>query len=97
MAGYAVSSGTKAGTYLARRGGTTTFLYVVGLGDYPEVDGKDISAFVVDFMASKADRGLLISDRYGPFEVYERERREPRVRFVTRERLQSFVDALTVS
>ncbi len=52
---------------------------------------------MVDFMSSKADRGLLISDRYGPFEVYEREKREPRVRFVTRERLQGFVDALTVS
>ncbi len=47
-------------------------------------------------MNSGADRGLMVSDKFGPFEVYERERREPRVRFVTRERLQGFVDALTV-
>lgn len=97
VAGYTITKGTKPNTYLATRGGVTTYLYVVELGDYPEVGSQDINSFMVDFMSSKADRGLLISDRYGPFEVYEREKREPRVRFVTRERLQGFVDALTVS
>ena len=38
----------------------------------------------------------LVSDKFSPFEVYERERREPRIRFVTRERLQKFVDALSL-
>lgn len=96
MSGYMVQAGPKPNTYVATRGGSSTYLHVVPLGDYPEISSKDISTFMVDFLSSKADRGLLISDRYGPFEVYEREKREPRVRFVTRERLQSFVDALTV-
>ena len=52
--------------------------------------------FVVEFVNSGADRGLLISDKFSPFEVYEREKREPRIRFVTRERLQKFVDALSL-
>lgn len=97
MAGYTITSGAKPDCYLAVRAGSRTYLCSVGLGDYPEIESRHINAFVVDFLASKADRGLLISDRYGPFEVYDREKREPRVRFVTRERLQSFVDALTIS
>ena len=96
MAGYTLQAGAKPKTYLAARGGSTTYLQVVDLGDYPEIETHQINGFVVDFLASRADRGLLVSDRYGPFEVYDREKREPRVRFVTRERLQGFVDALTV-
>jgi hypothetical protein len=97
MAGYTITPDRKPDCYSAVRGGSRTYLCNVGLGDYPEIESRHINAFVVDFLASKADRGLLISDRYGPFEVYDREKREPRVRFVTRERLQSFVDALTIS
>ncbi len=95
--GYRVAPGPKPDCYIANRGGANTYIYVVGLGDYPEIESRHINSFMVDFLASKAERGLLISDRYGPFEVYDREKREPRVRFVTRERLQGFVDALTVS
>ena len=32
-----------------------------------------------------------------PVEIYERERRDPRIRFVTRERLQGFIDALALN
>jgi hypothetical protein len=39
---------------------------------------------------------LLISDKFCPFIVYEKERREPRVHFITRERLQQFVDSLAL-
>lgn len=95
--GYTVAPGPKPDCYIANRGGANTYIYVVGIGDYPEIESQHINSFMVDFLASRADRGLLISDRYGPFEVYDREKREPRVRFVTRERLQGFVDALTVS
>lgn len=65
-------------------------------GDHPELDEPDIDRFMVDFVVSGADRGLLITEKYSPFEIYDRERREPRVRFVTRERFQSFIDALAV-
>ena len=50
----------------------------------------------MEFVNSGADRGLLISDKFSPFGVYEREKREPRIRFVTRERLQKFIDALSL-
>jgi len=57
---------------------------------------SEVGRFVVDFLSSGADRGLLITEKFSPFEIYDRERREPRMRFITRERLQAFVDALTV-
>jgi hypothetical protein len=51
---------------------------------------------VVDFGSSGADRGLLISEKFAPFEIYDRERRDRRIRFVTRERLEGFIDALAL-
>lgn len=63
---------------------------------HPELDEPDIDRFVVDFVTSGADRGLLLTEKFSPFEIYERERREPRMRFITRERFQSFIDALSV-
>ena len=99
MSGYTVAARDKEGTYTASKGGARTYLRIVGHepGSYPELDGKIIAEFMVDFVGSGADRGLLVTDKYGPFEVYDRERREPRVRFVVRERLQHFVDAHAVS
>ena len=66
-------------------------------GDHPEVADQLIDRFMADFAMSGCDRGLLVSDKYGPFEIYDKERRQPRVRFVTRERLQKMVDALALS
>lgn len=85
--------------YQARRAGTTTLIYDVPhqAGDYQEVTETAIRDFTMNFLASKADRGILVSDKYGPFEVYERERNDSRVRFVTRERLQNFLDSLALS
>lgn len=85
-------------TFVVDRGGETTFLRVVPhrAGDYPELGEDEIRRFAVDFVESKAARGLLVTEKYSPFEIYERERRDPRVRFVTRERLQHFVDALAI-
>ncbi len=98
LSGYVIAPGGKEASFMASKGGSRTYLRVLPHreGDYPEVSSEAIREFVVDFMNSGADRGLMVSDKFGPFEVYERERREPRVRFVTRERLQGFVDALTV-
>ena len=39
---------------------------------------------------------MLVTEKYGPFMVYDKERREPRVRFITRERLQTFVDGFSL-
>jgi len=96
-AGYVLDD-TGENSYLAHRNGQTTFVRVVphGEGHHPELSEQDIRKFVVDFGSSGAGRGLLITEKYSPFEIYERERRDPRVRFVTRERLQGFIDALAL-
>jgi hypothetical protein len=85
-------------TFLAHRNGETTYVRVVphGPGHHPELDEVEIRRFVADFRSSGAKRGLLITEKYSPFEIYERERRDPRIRFVTRERFQGFIDALAL-
>jgi len=96
-AGYQLSE-TGPHTYRADRGGQSTFVRVLAHkpGDYPELAETDIRKFVVDFGGSGAARGVLLSEKWAPFEIHERERRDPRVRFVSRERLQAFVDALVL-
>ena len=96
--GYAVSSGDSPLSFKATKGGATTYLREdpYGPGDHPEIDEVTMREFVMEFVNSGADRGLLVSDKFSPFGVYEREKREPRIRFVTRERLQKFVDALSL-
>lgn len=96
--GYRIESTADESTYRATKAGATTFVHEVGhgSGDHPEIGESDITAFKFAFLDSKSDRGLLVSDKYAPFEIYDEERREPRIRFVTRERLQRFVDALAL-
>jgi len=86
------------GTFVAEKGGTKTYIRVVphGPGDYPVLETEDIQRFVVEAQTSGATRAILVTDKYGPFEVYERENRDPKVRFITRERLQKFVDSMAL-
>jgi hypothetical protein len=92
--GYAIAEGDRASTYVGTKGGAKTYIRedIYEPGGHPELDEKVIDEFMFGFSSSGADHGLLVSDRYAPFVVYERERREPRVRFVSRERLQKFID-----
>lgn len=96
VAGYSVNP--SQGGYLAQGSGGTTFLQVVdhATGDYPELGEQEITRFMVAFSQSRADRGMLVTEKYSPFIVYDKERREPRVRFITRERLQTFVDSFSL-
>jgi hypothetical protein len=96
IAGYNVTS--SQGGYLASGSGGTTFLQVVDhqRGDYPELEERTINGFLVAFNQARADRGMLVTEKYSPFLVYEKERRQPRVRFITRERMQTFVDGFTL-
>lgn len=98
LVGYQVTPGIAELTYFAQKGGQRTFIREdpYQAGDHPEVDSDTIRRFMIEFGASGADRGLFVSEKYGPFEVYEKERREPRVKFVTRERLQKLIDALAL-
>jgi len=66
-------------------------------GDHPELDEAVIRRFMVEFASAGTERGMLVTDKYGPFEIYTLERREPRVRFVTRDRLQKMIDSLALS
>lgn len=97
--GYNVNPGPGFGMFIAEKAGTRTFIQgdAYRKGDHPEVDEQAISRFMADFSLSGCDRGMFVSEKYGPFEVYDRERREPRVKFITRERLQKMVDSLALS
>ncbi|MDX1690513.1 MAG: hypothetical protein R3290_05785 [Acidimicrobiia bacterium] len=97
IAGYAVTK-VDDRTYETRRGGNEIFLRVVphAAGDHPELDEQAVRAFSVDFQQSRSDRGILVTEKYSPFMIYDRERRDPRMRFITRERLQQFVDGLSL-
>ena len=96
--GYTISPGSMPGTYDASAGGVRTFLTIVDheKGDYPELAEEAVESFVIRFMSSGADRGLLFTDKHGPFAVYDKEKRQPKIRFITRERLQTFVDSVAM-
>lgn len=97
--GYSVAPGPGFGMFIAEKGGQRTFILgdAYRKGDHPEVGEDTIDRFLADFSMSGCDRGMLVSEKYGPFEVYDKERRQPKVRFITRERLQKMVDSLALS
>ncbi len=99
IVGYTVTEAEKPTTYFASRMGQRTYIRVVDHtpGDYPELPEQIVNEFMVNFVSSGANRGLLITDKYAPYAIYDKERREPRVKYVSRERLQHFLDAVTVA
>lgn len=98
MFGYGVTEQAYDGSYMATKDGTSTYIETdqYTSGDYPELDEKIIRRFLANFGSSGADRGILISDKYGPFLIYEIETNQPRVRFITRERIQRFIDSMAL-
>ncbi|MFQ5523197.1 MAG: hypothetical protein ACE5F5_06420 [Acidimicrobiia bacterium] len=98
MFGYQIEKTASADTYLARKDGLTIFLRTDAYrpGDHPELDDGVINRFLADFSTSRADQGLLVTDKYGPVRVYEIESRQPRCRFLTRERVQRFIDSMAL-
>ncbi|MDJ0664001.1 MAG: hypothetical protein QNJ75_05535 [Acidimicrobiia bacterium] len=65
-------------------------------GDHPELTEKAVTSFLVGFAGARTQRAMLITDKYGPYMIYQKERANPKAVFVTRERLQGFVDAVAV-
>ena len=96
--GYSVSDHAFPGSYMASKGGVSTYIATDAYspGDHPEMDEAVIRKFLADFGSSGADRGMMLSDKYGPFLVHEIESRQPKVRFITRERLQRFIDSMAL-
>ena len=95
-AGYNVTeSGENA--YSVSKGGAVTFVMVDPYeeGGYPEIDEDVMARFSMAFANSKAGNGLYVTDRFAPFSVYDQEKRNSRVRFISRERIQQFADGIT--
>jgi hypothetical protein len=95
--GYEVQLSGDSGT--ARKAGSTTYLQFVDheAGSHPELSEKAVDGFVMRFMSSGADRGMLFTPKFGPYSVYEKERRNGKVKYMTRERLQAFVDSVAMT
>ena len=98
MFGYGVTEQAQPHSYIAVKGGQSFYVLTDAYdkGDYPELDESIIRRFLVDFQSSGADRGILISDKYSPYMIHEIEGHQPKVRFITRERVQSFVDSMAL-
>ena len=62
-------------------------------GTYPELDESVLSEFAVAVAQANPSQAILVTDKFSPYAMYERERRDKRLVFVTRERLQAFVDS----
>ena len=96
---YSVKPLAEPNTYLASKAGVQMFIRneVHGPGQHPELDESVIRRFVVEFGSSGAKYAMLITDKYGPFMIHDIESRDPRIRFITRERGQSFIDSMALS
>lgn len=96
--GYAVSEQAHEGSYMATKDGQSTFIATDAYksGDYPELQENVIRRFLGEFSSSAANRGMLITDKYGPFLIHEIETNQPKVRFITRERIQKFIDSMAL-
>lgn len=99
LSGHQVTEAGEPNTYLARRAGVSLYVAVVDHvpGSYPELDEAEMRGFAADFRRSRQDRGWLVTEKFGPYAVYDSEKRMPEVRFLTRERLQSVVDGFSLS
>lgn len=97
--GYLVEQGAISTIHTATKGGQSTYLLAINHapGEHPELDERLVREFVMAFAASNTHRGLLVTDKYGGHEIHAIERREPRIRFLTRERLQKFIDGMSLS
>jgi hypothetical protein len=98
MFGYRVTEQAFPGSYMAIKDAVSTYIATDSYekGQYPEIDDAVIRRFLADFGSSGAERGMLISDKYAPFKIHEIEANQPKIRFVTRERIQRFVDSMAL-
>lgn len=98
LAGYEMTDRGRD-TYVALGNGSSTFVKVVEHqpGDYPELAEQQVNTFLIEYASARTDRAMLLTDKYGPYLIYAKERVNPETLFVVRERLQAFVDAVALS
>lgn len=96
--GYKVVAQREPDVYMATKGNINTFIRTdsYDAGEHPELSEQLVRKFVAEFSTSGADRGMLISDKYGPFITHDIEAKDRRIRFVTRERSQAFIDSMAL-
>jgi hypothetical protein len=96
--GVNLPSAQKASMYGLRRGGQNTVLVILDHepASYPELDEKVLSEFAVGVAQVNPDVAILVTDKYGPYAMHERAKRDRRLVFITRERLQAFVDSFGI-
>lgn len=96
LAGYTVSGSDYRLT--ASKAGERSYVEIVdhSEGEHPELSERAVNEFMARFGQSGSSRGMLFTAKYGPFMIHDKERREKRVRFVTRERFQAFVNAISL-
>jgi hypothetical protein len=87
--------GGKADVYGLMRDGKSTMLLILSHddGSHPELDDSVLAKFAIALAQSSDDQAILVTDKYSPYSMYEREKRDPRSTYITRERLQAFVDS----
>jgi len=98
MFGYRVTEQADDNSYMAIKDGVSTYILAEPhvKGGHPELDEAVINRFIATYGACGADRGLLLTGKYGPFLVNEIEMRQPNVRFITRERVQAFIERMAL-
>lgn len=98
MFGYTVTEYASPGSYMVLKDGVSTFILTEPhkRGDYPELEETVIKRFIAEYGSSGAARGLLITGKYSPFMIHEIEARQPNVRFITRERVQGFIERMAL-
>ncbi len=96
LAGYSIRE--EGNALIAAKGGVDHYVEIVEHepGAHPELSEQVVDGFVLRFGQSPASRGLLFTEKFGPFVIYDKERRIGTVRFVTRERFQRWVDAISL-
>lgn len=96
--GYKVTAQGEPDVHVATKDGISTFIRTESYrpGDHPELSEQIVRKFVAEFATSGADRGMLISDKYGPFITHDIESKDRRIRFITRERAQAFIDSMAL-
>ncbi|MEA2010686.1 MAG: hypothetical protein U9N78_08280 [Actinomycetota bacterium] len=97
-AGVSAPEGGTAEMFTARKAGSEALVVIVphASGEHPELSERIVNTFVIEVAQQNPQRALLITDKFSPYIVYEKERSDPRCRFITRERLQAFVDSFAI-
>ncbi len=85
--------------YNLTRDGKSTLLVILthDEGSHPELEDSVLARFAVEMAQVNPDQAILVTDKYSPYSMYEREKRDKRCVYITRERLQAFVDSFGLS